>query len=93
METASPRRLVDTKTAAKYLGFTPHYLDQLRSQGKGPPYHRIGRSIRYDLNLLDKWLEDRTVYPSATTPEPKEPSVLPAWLQPATKLSNGAHHV
>ncbi len=90
MET-SPRRLVDTKTAAKYLGFTPHYLDQLRSQGKGPPYHRIERSIRYDLNLLDKWLDDRMVDPSAPAPEPKQAAPLPAWLQPATKDAQGAH--
>jgi predicted DNA-binding transcriptional regulator AlpA len=90
MANQSKRPFVSTKGLSAYSGFTPHYYDQLRSQGKGPPYIRIGRSIRYDLDEYDKWIEERTVRPSTPAPAPA-PAPLPAWLQPATKDAKGAH--
>ncbi|HEU4583641.1 MAG TPA: helix-turn-helix domain-containing protein [Polyangiaceae bacterium] len=38
---------LDTKQAAALLGVTVKGLEGLRARGKGPPFVRIGRAIRY----------------------------------------------
>jgi excisionase family DNA binding protein len=46
--------------AAEYIGFSPSWMRQSRMAGKtGPPFHRIGRSIRYLRRDLDQWLAQR----------------------------------
>jgi predicted DNA-binding transcriptional regulator AlpA len=52
--------------AAEYIGFSPSWMRQSRMPGKaGPPYHRIGRSIRYSRGDLDQWLAQRRCVPGA----------------------------
>ena len=55
------QRLVSTKELAQYLGSTENSLRSLKSQGKIPSQWvvNIGRSIRYDLNEVDKWIESK----------------------------------
>lgn len=43
--------------AAPYCGFTRVHFAKLRSEGRGPAYLRIGRSIRYLRSDLDAWLQ------------------------------------
>jgi len=39
---------LDTRAAARYLGYKPKTLAEWREKGEGPLHHRIGRrSIRY----------------------------------------------
>ena len=49
-------RFVDTKTVARRGSFHPDYLRKLRRTGCGPPYLRIGRTIRYCIRSFDKWM-------------------------------------
>ncbi len=56
-----PRLLTDPETAT-YLGVSISFLRQGRMEGRranrspGPPYIKIGKAIRYDLQDLDAWL-------------------------------------
>lgn len=42
--------------AAAYTGYKVPTLKNWRSQGKGPDFHRQGRSIRYRYADLDRWM-------------------------------------
>ena len=53
-------RLVDERYAARYLGIATRTLQWWRLIGKGPPYHKIGRLVRYDLAALDSFIEAQT---------------------------------
>ncbi|MBI2834772.1 MAG: helix-turn-helix domain-containing protein [Acidobacteria bacterium] len=50
--------------AARFIGMSRAYLRMSRWRGSGPPYLRIGRSIRYRVAALDKWLDTHRVEPS-----------------------------
>jgi len=43
--------------ASTYLEMSRSYLRKGRCEGYGPPYIRIGKSIRYKVSDLDAWLE------------------------------------
>lgn len=53
--------LLTTPEAADYLGLSFRTLNNSRYTGllagvKAPPYRKLGKSVRYDKNALDKWL-------------------------------------
>ncbi|MBS98656.1 MAG: DNA-binding protein [Oceanospirillaceae bacterium] len=55
------RTLLDTHQAAKHIGFSYTTLKLSRSTGtiagvNTPAFLKIGRSVRYDKAVLDKWL-------------------------------------
>jgi hypothetical protein len=60
----SAKRGYTEAQAAEYIGMSRSFLRQARMNGDldnrtpGPPYIRIGRSIRYLLDDLDAWLEE-----------------------------------
>jgi predicted DNA-binding transcriptional regulator AlpA len=49
--------LVTEKEAARFLSMSFRTLQSWRSEGKGPPYVKLGRSIRYRMNDLLVWTE------------------------------------
>ena len=58
--------LLTTKEAAELLGKHHAVLADLRHQGRGPKFIRMGgRSIRYRPSDLLAWLEENTVTPGA----------------------------
>ncbi len=46
----------DERTAARLVNVSQSYLRQLRMAGKGPAYCRLGRTIRYRIVDVEKWL-------------------------------------
>ena len=57
---------MNTREAAKYLKekgtpFKRGTLEVWRSQGRGPAYKKIGRSIFYTQNALDSFVQGETV--------------------------------
>jgi len=56
-------RAVDEKAAAQILGCARMTLANWRCQGKGPPYLKIFRSIRYPLAGLLTWRDQYRVTP------------------------------
>jgi predicted DNA-binding transcriptional regulator AlpA len=51
-----PTPPLDERDAARCSGYTPAAFRAWRSQGRGPAYIRIGRSVRYRVEDLDAWL-------------------------------------
>jgi hypothetical protein len=44
---APPHEILTTREAAALLGVTPKGLEQMRAEGRGPKFFRVGRAIRY----------------------------------------------
>jgi excisionase family DNA binding protein len=51
--------LLTPREAAKHLRCSERTLERHRLVGDGPPFVKIGASIRYPLSELEKWLADR----------------------------------
>jgi hypothetical protein len=60
-----PFRSVSEKLAAPIIGCQPMTLANWRSQRKGPPYRKVGRSIFYPLGELLAWRDRHRVDPEA----------------------------
>ena len=56
---ASTIVLLTPKEAARLLKVSVSWLAKARMRGDGPPYIRIGRSIRYVLTTLIQWMKSR----------------------------------
>lgn len=55
------RKLLDTTQAAEYLGgLQPNTLEGWRVSGKGVPFIKIGRLVRYRTEDLDTYLAAQT---------------------------------
>ena len=67
MTTATlPAQLLTPPEAAEFLSVSLSCLAKWRCYGTGPAYCRAGRSIRYRVVDLERWLRDRTVAPVET---------------------------
>ncbi len=58
-------RLLTEAEASNYINMSRQFLRKSRMNGtlpnhtQGPPFIRIGRSIRYNLDDLDAWIDER----------------------------------
>ncbi len=52
--------LTPRETAEQILRCSERTLERRRLEGDGPPFVKIGASIRYPLNELERWLADNT---------------------------------
>lgn len=59
-------RLVSIKVAAVYTGLSPHTIYTMVSQRR-IPFVKMGRLVKFDLALLDKWITQQTVMPMPPT--------------------------
>jgi len=68
MNTIITPRLLDTKSAAKYLDMSAEYLKRARIAGnsgngaKSPKFIKLGRSIRYPLEELNTFIDSYERY-------------------------------
>ena len=58
-ETNSPERLLTAKDAADVLRLSPSWPAKARMRGEGPPFLKIGRSVRYGEGALLQWTKSR----------------------------------
>jgi len=56
-------RFMDTRQAAKFLNLKPQTLMNWRHRRCGPPYHRLGGRIIYDLADLEAYLARHRIVP------------------------------
>ena len=62
-----PDDMVAELEAARIIGMSVQFLRQSRMDGHrvnrtpGPPYHKLGRSVRYRIGDLLAWLEQHRV--------------------------------
>ena len=54
---------------AAHLGVTEQHLARLRCVGGSPPFVKIGRSVRYHVPTLERWLIERMQRNTSQTPE------------------------
>lgn len=59
MGTATMSTVVTSAQAARHLGVTQSQLAYMRQTRTGPDWGKVGGSIRYDLEDLDRWLQRR----------------------------------
>jgi len=59
-----------TDQAAFYIGLATQTLEKMRREGRGPPYRKHGRFVRYHIADLDLWSRDSAAGPNGgdTTP-------------------------
>ena len=58
-ESTSPQVGITPKEGARVLKVSLSWLAKARMRGDGPPYIRIGRSIRYTEAALIQWMKSR----------------------------------
>jgi hypothetical protein len=76
--------VLDTRTAADFLGVSPRTLEGFRVRGGGPPFVKIGGAVRYRLRSLETYLEQRE---RASTCDPGQAFHAPAAPDASTALS------
>ncbi len=54
---------VNEKIAAKEMDISVQTLRNWRCKRKGPPYIKIGRSVRYDLKEVMEYMKRHTIHP------------------------------
>ncbi|MFK4727122.1 excisionase family DNA binding protein [Bradyrhizobium niftali] len=72
-EQAAPAEYFTTTEAARYLRLSVQFLEvaRHRGDGRGPPFVKLSRSVRYRRSALDAWmaaqekLPDRAEQPKA----------------------------
>jgi len=55
--------ILDDKAAAESLGMAVQTLRNWRCQRKGPPYIKLGRSIRYQVKDIEEYKQKKRVDP------------------------------
>lgn len=51
-------RLIRERALSELLNISMRTLQTQRLNGSGIPFHKFGRSVRYDLDVVDKYLKD-----------------------------------
>lgn len=59
---------INTRDAARRLGLAESTLEKARLTGTGPPFLKLGRTVRYRCEDLDKWLENHLVQSTSQVP-------------------------
>ena len=51
-------KLLDEKELAALLGVSVSTIRNWRYTYQGPPVQKVGRSVRYDISAVEKWLDE-----------------------------------
>lgn len=60
LQSISGERLLTVRDAANVLRLSESWLAKARMRGDGPPFVKIGRSIRYGESALRDWVKSQT---------------------------------
>lgn len=53
------RRYITARELSEMTGMTIPALATMRCRGEGPKFYKSGRSVRYDLGVVEKWIVDQ----------------------------------
>lgn len=53
------QQILTRNEMARLLKVSRNFLDHISTRGEGPPFFRIGRAIRYDKSLVERWLAEQ----------------------------------
>lgn len=64
------QRLLTTKEASFFIAMSEHWLKaaRFRPELAGPRYAKIGKCVRYDIQDLEVWLEEKKLWGTHETP-------------------------
>ncbi len=65
-------KMLNTKEVAELLSLSTTTLEHMRVNGGGPPFVNIGRSVRYRLSDIYRWMEMRKSYQNTSQPKQNE---------------------
>jgi len=54
------QKLLTTEELAKLLGMATYTLHKYRTQGLGPKYVKLGRLVRYNIDDVQEWINEKT---------------------------------
>lgn len=54
------KRYMSVEEVAEYTTFSPHTLNQWRSEGAGPSFLKIGRKVVYVKSQIDEFMNSST---------------------------------
>lgn len=60
-------RLLTVSEAAEFLRLSSSWLAKARMRGDGPPYVKLGRSVRYPQSFLRQWMKSQMHYSTGKT--------------------------
>lgn len=60
-----PSDYLNTVDAARYLNCSRQYLEIGRCKNYGPPYHKLGRAVRYRKSALNEWMTAHELRPAS----------------------------
>jgi predicted DNA-binding transcriptional regulator AlpA len=63
------QHIIDERKAAQFLGISVRTLQARRLSCKQPPFIKIGRSVRYRLDDLERFLAENRINPQAARGE------------------------
>lgn len=52
--------LMSTRQVAAILGVSPRTVEQMRADGRGPAWVRVGGQVRYEPAQLAAWIAEHT---------------------------------
>ncbi|TQM42634.1 helix-turn-helix transcriptional regulator [Halopolyspora algeriensis] len=55
----SLHRFLSPKELAEHLGVSKRTIDTWRQRGEGPRAYRVGRHLRFSVEDVEAWLEER----------------------------------
>jgi predicted DNA-binding transcriptional regulator AlpA len=53
------RKYLTVGDAARFVGLAEQTLNSWRVSGHGPAYHKLGRRVVYDVEELERWIQNR----------------------------------
>jgi predicted DNA-binding transcriptional regulator AlpA len=56
----------DEQAVSRYTGKSVKTLQNMRWRSEGPPYCKLGGSVRYRKSDVDAWIAANVVYPDAS---------------------------
>lgn len=59
MTSQNPRAWLSVKEVVAEFGMSEPFWNKLRCKGGGPPYSKIGNSIRYRRGDVERWFEEQ----------------------------------
>jgi predicted DNA-binding transcriptional regulator AlpA len=66
-------QLLKSKAAAEFLNLGESTLAKLRTSGEGPPFRKLGRSVRYARDDLQAWADAHIRHSVTSEPEMRRP--------------------
>lgn len=52
-----PKKYICEKQASKIYGMSIHWFQRERWKGTGPPYVKVGRSVRYRVEEIEEYFQ------------------------------------